>query len=219
MTLTYTTSLFLDVNFLILSLGRHSTPPWGAIGSILLGFVGVMAVMQPTVEEGMAVPAFLCLLVALIDLGGYWCIRKLGQVNEPSWRIVLNFALVCLIGSFTFVWIFEGGFHAPTVKSAFLLLGIGALATLGMITATKAWAGGNMLLVSCLGFSAIPFSEIISIAGFGFVPSPLTVGGMCLVVVAGMLSVAYTRSQEAKQKVNEQLAAELTTEPGLQEEN
>ncbi|MCD8338679.1 MAG: DMT family transporter [Burkholderiales bacterium] len=200
-TLTYTTSLFLAVNFIILSLIRHQRPPWGAIGSILLGFLGVIAVMQPTLEAGTEIPALLCLLVALIDLGGYWCIRRLGQVNEQSWRIVFNLSLFSLIGSLIFVLAFEDGFHMPTFKSGCLLLGMGLFATAGMLAATRAWSGGNMLLVSCLGFSAIPFSEIISIVVFGLAPSAMTIAGMCLVVIAGMLSVAYTRAQTAKQEL------------------
>ena len=44
------------------------------------------------------------------------------------------------------------------------------LATAGMLASTRAWIGGNMLLVSCLGFSAIPFSELIGIFFFKNIP-------------------------------------------------
>ncbi len=48
--------------------------------------------------SGDAVSALLCLFVAFIDLFGYWQIRFLGRVHEPSWRVVFYYSLFCTVG-------------------------------------------------------------------------------------------------------------------------
>lgn len=196
-TLTYTTSLFLAANFIILSLMRHFPIPWGALFAILLGFSGILIIMQPSFESGHLIPALLCLTVAFIDLMVYWQVRRLGKSGEPSWRIVFYFSLFCVIGTFFGVNVFEGGFTTPTPYAAFCVFVMGLFATIGMLSSTRAWVGGNMLLVSCLGFSAIPFSEIISILFFKHEPVLEVLIGMGLIILAGILSTLYTKKEEA----------------------
>lgn len=75
---------------------------------------------------------------------------------------------------------------------------MGGFATLGLISATRAWVGGNMLLVSCLGFSAIPFSELISIVVFNNIPGFYTIVGMVLILIAGIAATIVTKRQEQK---------------------
>lgn len=66
-TLTYSTPLFLALNFILLALWKKEQPEWPLIGSILLGFVGIVVVMRPSFLSGDAVSALLCLFVAFID--------------------------------------------------------------------------------------------------------------------------------------------------------
>ena len=176
-TLTYTTSLFLSANFIVLSLIKKLPIPWGAIWAIVLGFTGVVTILQPSFRDGDLIPALLCLCVACLDLGIYWQVRRLGREGEPSWRIV---------------------FHIPSLKSFLCLIAMGGFATLGLIAATRAWVGGNMLLVSCLGFSAIPFSELISIVVFDNIPGLYTIVGMILILIAGLAATIFTKRQEQK---------------------
>ena len=199
-TLTYTTSLFLSANFIILSLIRKLPIPWGAIWSIVLGFTGVVTILQPSFRDDDLIPALLCLCVACLDLAIYWQVRKLGREGEPSWRIVFYFALFCTLATFFGVFIFEDGFHIPETQSFLCLMAMGGFATLGLISATRAWVGGNMLLVSCLGFSAIPFSELISIVVFNNIPGLYTIVGMVLILIAGLAATIVTKRQEQKFK-------------------
>ena len=84
-TLTYSTPLFLALNFILLALWKKEQPEWPLIGSILLGFVGIVVVMRPSFLSGDALPALLCLFVAFIDLFGYWQIRFLAAfMNLPG---------------------------------------------------------------------------------------------------------------------------------------
>ena len=117
-TLTYSTPLFLALNFILLALWKKEQPEWPLIGSILLGFVGIVVVMRPSFLSGDAVPALLCLFVAFIDLFGYWQIRFLGRVHEPSWRVVFYYSLFCTVGALLGVLFFEDGFHMPNTRAA-----------------------------------------------------------------------------------------------------
>lgn len=197
-TLTYTSALFLALNFIGLAILYKRPAPWGAIFAIILGFTGIVVLLRPSFDSGQIVPALLCICVAIIDLFIYWQVKILGKSGEPSWRIVFYFALFCTIGSLIGTFAFEDGFHKLDPNSAFWVLLVGLFATFGIVASTKAWAFGNMLLVSCLGFSAIPFSELISIVFFKHIPDVFTWIGMILILVAGLICTFFTKQLEAE---------------------
>ena len=204
MTLIYTTPLFMAVNFIILAIMRKESAPWGIILAILFGFTGVTTVLQPSFEAGYLLPAMICLGVAFIDLIVYWQIKQLGELKEPSWRIVFYFTtfgtVFGLIGSF----ILEDGMHMPTLQSGAYLIGMGACATLAQICTTRSYAYGNMLLSSCLGFSAIPFSACMSFIFFAEKITWNGLIGMIMIVVAGVFATIYTKKTEAQTKAKAQ---------------
>lgn len=207
MTLIYTTPLFMAVNFIILAAMRHEKAPWGIIVAIIFGFIGVTTVLQPSFEAGYLVPALICLGVAFIDLIVYWQIKQLGELKEPSWRIVFYFTtfgtVFGLLGSF----VIEDGMHMPTLESGAYLVGMGICATLAQICTTRSYAYGNMLLSSCLGFSAIPFSACMSFIFFAEYISWNGLIGMIMIVIAGIFATIYTKKTEAQAKADKKAAA------------
>ncbi len=207
MTLIYTTPLFMAVNFIILAAMRHEKAPWGIIVAIIFGFIGVTTVLQPSFEAGYLVPALICLGIAFIDLIVYWQIKQLGELKEPSWRIVFYFTtfgtVFGLLGSF----VIEDGMHMPTLESGAYLVGMGICATLAQICTTRSYAYGNMLLSSCLGFSAIPFSACMSFIFFAEYISWNGLIGMIMIVIAGIFATIYTKKTEAQAKADKKAAA------------
>lgn len=207
MTLIYTTPLFMAVNFIILAAMRHEKAPWGIIVAIIFGFIGVTTVLQPSFEAGYLVPALICLGVAFIDLIVYWQIKQLGELKEPSWRIVFYFTtfgtIFGLLGSF----VIEDGMHMPTLESGAYLVGMGICATLAQICTTRSYAYGNMLLSSCLGFSAIPFSACMSFIFFAEHISWNGLIGMIMIVIAGIFATIYTKKTEAQAKACKKASA------------
>lgn len=122
--------------------------------------------------------------------------QKMGKLGEPSWRIVFYFSLLGAIFSFIGQWVFSDGFHFPSPHGALCILGIGVFATLGQIFMTRAYAYGNLLLSSCLGFSAIPFSAIF---GFFIFDDPITVRSLIAMSLAARVpDVAGLREQSEK---------------------
>ena len=200
MTLTYTTPLFMAANFFILAAVKHERAPWALILSVLVGFVGILLVLRPSFSSDDLVPALICLSVSLIDLAVYWQMKELGNLKEPSWRIVFYFTAFGSVFGFIGAWTIEGGMHLPTGLNAVGILGMGLCATLGQICTTRSYAYGNMLLSSCLGFSAIPISAVISILLFGESVSLLSIAGMSLIIAAGVWASISTKREEARQK-------------------
>ena len=200
MTLTYTTPIFLAAWFIGEALIRHEPPPWRVAGAILAGFAGIVAVVQPSFAADEAMPAMVCILLSIIDMAVYGQMKKLGNLGEPSMRIVFYFTLIGTVSGLAGAFLLEGGLHFPTLKNALGLLGIGLMATLGQIAVTKAFAQGNVLLSSCLGFMAIPFSAIIGFALFADRFSAVALIGMALITISGLAATIFTKREEQEEK-------------------
>ena len=200
MTLIYTTPLFMAANFVILALMRHKPAPWALVLATIAGFTGVTIVLQPSFNEGELIPALICLGVSLLDLVIYWQMKELGDMKEPSWRIVFYFTLFGTIAGLIACYVVEGGLHMPNAQGLVGILGMGLCATLGQICTTRSYAYGNMLLSSCLGFSAIPFSVIISFFWFGESVTAATLTGAAVILCSGMMATVTTKRTEAAEK-------------------
>ena len=200
MTLIYTTPLFMAANFVILALMRHKPAPWALVLATIAGFTGVTIVLQPSFNEGELIPALICLGVSLLDLVIYWQMKELGDMKEPSWRIVFYFTLFGTIAGLIACYVVEGGLHMPNAQGLVGILGMGLCATLGQICTTRSYAYGNMLLSSCLGFSAIPFSVIISFFWFGESVTAATLTGAAVILCSGMMATVATKRTEAAEK-------------------
>lgn len=198
MTLIYTTPLFMALNFIILSKCKGEHAPWAVVLAIVTGFIGICLVMKPGLETNEFIPALICLAVALIDLAAYWQMKQMGRLNEPSYRIVFYFSVLGMLFA-AGATLATTGFHTPDLSGVAGLLGMGLFATLGQICTTRSYAYGNMLLSSCLGFSAVPFSVIFGVTLFNESVDPLTLIGMTLILLAGMAAAVATKRMEARQ--------------------
>lgn len=208
MTLIYTTPLFMAANFIILALMKHQRAPWALVGAIVAGFAGIVIVLQPSFSNDDLIPALICLSVSLVDLAVYWQMKELGNLKEPSWRIVFYFTIFGSLFGFAGSWILEDGMHVPDATVVLGILGMGLCATLGQICTTRSYAYGNMLLSSCLGFSAIPFSAVISYFLFDETVTATALAGMSLIIAAGMTaSVTTKRAEKAEEEKRAKEAA------------
>ena len=138
--------------------------------------------------------------LVLLDLVIYWQMKELGDMKEPSWRIVFYFTLFGTIAGLIACYVVEGGLHMPNAQGLVGILGMGLCATLGQICTTRSYAYGNMLLSSCLGFSAIPFSVIISFFWFGESVTAATLTGAAVILCSGMMATVATKRTEAAEK-------------------
>ena len=183
MTLVYTTPLFMSVNFIILALLRHQRAPWGLAAAIIAGFSGITIILQPSFSSDQLWPALLTLSVALLDLAIYWQMKELGRLQEPSWRIVFYFTCFGTCFGLIGAYLLEDGLHMPSPEAALAVLAMGAF---------------DMLLSSCLGFSAIPFAAIISWLLFDEPSTLMSICGMLLITTAGIGATIITKRAEAR---------------------
>ena len=135
--------------------------------------------------------------------------KELGNMKEPSWRIVFYFTLFGTVTGLVGTYALEGGLHMPDTKGLIGILGMGLCATLGQICTTRSYAYGNMLLSSCLGFSAIPFSVIISFFWFGESVTAATLTGAAIILCSGTEAAekAAKAAKEAAEKAEAAKAA------------
>lgn len=196
-TLTYTSPLFLSLFFIGYYYSHRIPVPWSLIGTIVLGFIGIVITLRPTFADGQQVPSLLCFTVAILDLIIYSQVRRLGRKGEPVWRIVFYFACFCSVFTFIAANIFENGLHLPpSIESTSFILGMALCGLGGLVFEARAWIGGNLLLVSCLGFTAIPISEILGIVLFDNNLSLITTLGMTIVAIACMIATVLTKRAE-----------------------
>lgn len=207
MTLIYTTPLFMAVNFIVLAWMRREQAPWALILAIVAGFAGITIVLQPSFHSEDLIPALVCLSVSLVDLLVYWQMKELGDLKEPSWRIVFYFTVFGTLFGLVGSYVVEDGMHMPDLMGWLGILGMGACATLGQICTTRSYAYGNMLLSSCLGFSAIPISAVISFFLFGETVSAVALVGMSLIISSGMTASVTTKRAEAAQAAKKKAEA------------
>lgn len=184
MTLNYSSPLFLAILLAILARER---PDAKLVGTVLVGFAGVVLLLQPTFAADLWWPGVVGLASGAISAVAYWNVRQLVQAEEPEARVVFYFGVIALAGAL--VWMAPQRWHAPTADTWWMLAGVGGLGALGQIAMTRAYGQGSALVTAALSYSGIVFSSVIGVAWLGDRLSPSAWAGIALIVAAGILAV------------------------------
>ncbi|MCA1925795.1 MAG: DMT family transporter [Thiobacillus sp.] len=183
-TLNYTAPLFLAGLSAWWLKERHGR---GLVAAVLLGFVGIVLLLQPQVDGRAWVPALAGLVSGMLAAVAYVNVKSLGRLGEPEWRVVFYFTLLSTLGGAA--WMAAAGFHRPQAADWPWLVGIGVTATLAQLALTRAYHRGRTLTVGALAYSTVGFSAIYGVVLFGEHLPMLAWAGMAAVAVAGMLAV------------------------------
>ena len=184
MTLNYSSPLFLAI--LLAALARER-PGAKLVGTVVLGFVGVVLLLQPTFAADQWWPGMIGLASGAISAVAYWNVRELVRADEPEARVVFYFGVFALAGAL--VWMAPQRWHAPGADTWWMLAGVGGLGALGQVAMTRAYGHGSTLVTAALSYSGIVFSSVIGIAWFGDLLSWSAWLGIALIVAAGILAV------------------------------
>ncbi len=171
-TLNYTAPLFLTVLTLLVFRMR---PGFGLLSGIMLGFIGVVFLLQPAMGRELILPSLLGLAGGLCGGLAFFSTRELGQRGEPPRRVVFYFTAVSTLASGG--WILLHDFRWPPLGSVPVLVGIGATATLAQLAMTRAYREGHVLIVGSLSYSTVAFTSLLGIAAIDAVrasPQPTT---------------------------------------------
>jgi drug/metabolite transporter (DMT)-like permease len=194
-TLSNTSSLFLA---LITLLWFRERPQARLILAVMLGFLGVIFLLRPTLNASQLPAGLLGLAAGLFSAIAFLNTKRLSNADEPDWRVVFYFSLFSTMITGLILSFHE--FHSIDFQGGFVLLGIGASATLAQLTMTRAYRLGNTLVVGSFAYSAIVFATLM---GFVFFDELLAVSswvGMTIVMVAGLIAIYQSASARGRQE-------------------
>lgn len=204
MTLNYMSSVWIGVfvlasAMLYLRPNAHGDKPPLHIGlllAVLLGFAGVVMMLQPSFDSDQTLPAVVGLLSGVFAALAYMQVVVLARFGEPETRVVFYFAAASTVAGGV-VMLFTD-VHSLLTSTAWWLLPIGVLAALGQLCMTRAYstAAGprNTLVVASLQYSGIVFGAIYSVVLFSDVLGLWSWVGMTLIVVSG-LAATFLRTR------------------------
>lgn len=190
MTLNYMSSIWVAV-FLVggtLVMGRlqDAARQGPIVMTVMAGFVGVILLLRPTIEQDQLFAGIIGLLSGLIAALAYIQVAALGRLNEPETRTVFYFSLgTTVVGA---VLMLLTGMSPWVWPSMLWLLPVGVLAALGQLCMTKAYSRGATLVVANLQYSGIVFGALFGLMLFGEHIPIMGWLGMALIMASGIAS-------------------------------
>ena len=159
------------------------------LGTVLLGFVGVVLTLRPSIDQNQLFAGLIGLLSGMTASLAYLQVTALARAGEPEGRTVFYFAVGTAVTGL--VGILYTGFTPLNQihwQAAIWLLPIGILASLGQWCMTRAYSRGHTLVVASLQYSGIAFASFYSLLLFGD-QMPLSAWlGIALIVASGVVA-------------------------------
>jgi S-adenosylmethionine uptake transporter len=189
-TLNYMSSIWVAV-FLVggtLVMGRlqDASRQGPIVLTVMAGFVGVILLLRPTIEQDQLFAGIIGLLSGLIAALAYIQVAALGRLNEPEARTVFYFSLgTTVVGA---VLMLVTGMSPWVWPSVLWLLPVGVLAALGQLCMTKAYSRGSTLVVANLQYSGIVFGALFGLMLFAEQIPLMGWLGMALIMASGIAS-------------------------------
>lgn len=197
MTLNYTSPIFVAAIVVLASLLRRRPVEWKLVGAVLLGFAGVVEVLQPEVDARDFWPALIGLGSGLLSAVAYIQIKELSKVKEPEWRIVFYFSLCNLVFGLAGHLLFEAP-DVYTSRSVGCIVAVGLSACFAQVAMTRSFGAGNLLVSSVLSFSGIIFASIIGAIVWNDVVTLQSAAGIAIIIVAGVFASLLTKRTNPK---------------------
>jgi len=202
MTLNYMSSLWIAVFLLagaLWSLHPRSGKPRQPLNiplviTIVVGFAGVVLMLQPSFAQEQTTAALIGLGSGLLSALAYMQVVALSRMGEPESRTVFFFGLGCTVAGLVASMV-TGFSQWPGWQAACWLIPIGLLAAGGQLCMTKAYANAKTprgtLVVANLQYSGIVFAGLYSLFLFqdhlgweGWL-------GMALIVLCGIAATIF----------------------------
>jgi S-adenosylmethionine uptake transporter len=193
-TLAYTSPLFLAVYLALLGKARLGR---GMLGALVLGFIGVVLLLRPTMHADQLLGGVIGLGSGMLAGLAYYNVRELGERGEVEERTVFYFSLLSTVASG--VWMALSELHRIDLRGGLLLLGVGSFGTLAQLAMTRAYKRGDTLVAASLAYSTVIFASLF---GMLFWQETLSFGAwsaIALIVASGVVSTWFSRANPAEQ--------------------
>ncbi len=159
------------------------------MATVLLGFVGVVLILRPTLDQNELFAGLIGLLSGVGAALAYMQVTALGRVGEPNGRTVFYFALATVVVGLAGILVTGlTPWSAVTWQAAAWLVPIGVLASLGQWCLTRAYSQAATLVVASLQYSGIVFAAFYSLVLFNDPITPAGWIGIALIVCSGVLA-------------------------------
>ena len=190
MTLNYMSSIWVAVflvgGTLVIGKLQDASRQGPIVLTVMAGFVGVILLLRPTIEQDQLFAGIIGLLSGLIAALAYIQVAALGRLNEPETRTVFYFSLgTTVVGA---VLMLVTGMSPWVWPSVLWLLPVGVLAALGQLCMTKAYSRGSTLVVANLQYSGIVFGALFGLMLFAEQIPLVGWLGMALIMASGIAS-------------------------------
>ncbi len=149
--------------------------------SIFIAFGGALFVIKPSFTSEM-LPSIIAVVSAMFAGAAYTTLRSLSGSVKP-FVVVFYFSLFTSIISF--VVMIRTGYRVPNIQELALLLVMGASATIGQISMTKAYKYAEASKLSIYNYSSIVFSLIFTYFILSDAPDMYSIFGGLLIIIAG----------------------------------
>jgi S-adenosylmethionine uptake transporter len=159
------------------------------LGTVMLGFVGVVMTLRPTIDHNQLFAGVIGLLSGMGAALAYMQVTALGKVGEPEERTVFYFSVGTTVVGVVGMFFSEVTPWAEVRwQDAAWVVPIGILASLGQWSMTRAYRKGSTLVVASMQYSGIVFAVIFSLLIFGDTIAPMGWAGIAVIVTSGVLA-------------------------------
>jgi S-adenosylmethionine uptake transporter len=161
------------------------------LGTVLLGFIGVVLTLRPTIDQNQLFAGVIGLLSGMGAALAYMQVTALGKVGEPEVRTVFYFSVgTVVVGAVGALFTDFTPWSEVSFTAAAWVIPIGVLASLGQWCMTRAYSHGATLVVASMQYSGIVFAAVYSLALFGDQIAPIGWLGIAVIVTSGILATA-----------------------------
>jgi S-adenosylmethionine uptake transporter len=159
------------------------------LGTVMLGFVGVVMTLRPTIDHNQLFAGVIGLLSGMGAALAYMQVTALGKMGEPEERTVFYFSLgTTVVGIVGMLFTEVTPWAEVRWQDAAWVVPIGILASLGQWSMTRAYRKGSTLVVASMQYSGIVFAAIFSLLIFGDKIAPMGWAGIAVIVTSGVLA-------------------------------
>jgi len=166
------------------------------LSALLVGFLGVILVMQPGVD-GIDNPYLLIPLFGAFGASvAVISVRKLTKTESTQTLLVYQSVFIGVIAAFPLLWLWK----SPNIKWLLILLSMGVLATGGQWAGVRALRLGEATLVGTVKYTELVFATILGFLLFQEFPNGQTIVGA--ITIVGSALFILKRESLSKQQQN-----------------
>ncbi|MBC3917619.1 DMT family transporter [Undibacterium sp. CY18W] len=175
---------------------------WQPVGAILMGFVGVVLLLRPSIHADQVIGGIIALVSGMLAAWAYMQVRQMGLMGEPEYRVVFYFSMTCAVAGLAgtvfsksigamgssaqnIVW------HHLDTRGVLLLLAIGLTAAMAQMAMTRAYRLGNTLVTANLQYVGIVFSSLWDVLIWEESLAWLSWVGIAVILCSGLIATFY----------------------------